>query len=235
VNLTKIFSSLVIIISSIAGVYYFFNYDDGEVLIITPLKDHYKSKPKINENFVHGYTGKSVYENLVSSSVSEKNSKNENLSPAPEKPIEIKTNTNVKEDVFLVSEEEIKENSESSVFNSLEHIMESGSSDNTAKKLNVTTITEIDENKIADKDSGKEKFYAQLAYSKSRKDINIILQRVLADNKFFKTTQHEIFQEKRSSGIQYELLAGPFYDFKAAKLVCTKIKLQNNKCIVVRK
>jgi hypothetical protein len=234
-NFSKIIISFVFIIFIFSGSYYFFNYDDGEILTITPSKEFYKSKPKINENFVHSYTGKAVYENLVSSSGVDKNSKNESLTVQPEKPIEIKTKTNVKEDVFSVSEEDIKENPEFSVFNSLENIMENQGGENSTKKLNVTTISDVDENKISDKESVKDKFYAQLAYSKSKKDINIILERVRADNKFFKTTQHEIFQEMRASGIQYVLLAGPFEDFKAAKLVCTRIKLQNNKCIVLRK
>lgn len=233
--LLSILVPLIISFVTYYGYYNFFN--SGEIPVIYPDSKEFKTTPKFKDNLIHHYSGKTVYENLI------KNNANKNnkikFSPEPEKPILFKEQKN-NIDVFAAATSIKQKNS--SVFDKLSQQTQSDvktKKNNEIKaynqKLNITSSSENTSRSIAIDKVEKHKFYVQLAYSRQKNDISAQIEKILINNKFLNKYNYGIYKDKKNDKIFYELLIGPFDDFKKAKLICTHVKLQKNKCIIVRK
>lgn len=208
------------------AVFFYFENDDDELQVIYPASEKIKKIIKTDNNFVKSYNGKAAYENLVRENL--KKQKNIQLSPKPEKPVKMEEKKSYL-DVFKIIEKPVKLAEKKSVFDSLKN-------EKNTKKLSVKSVDPI-KNITIDPiyRIEKDKFYVQLAYSKSQELVNEQVYIIKQNNNFLLKEKNLIYKSKRQNGILYEYLVGPLKDFKHAKLICTKVKLQSNKCIVVKK
>lgn len=239
------YALLIIIPIFLISIFFVFTNNNDEIVEIHPVNPLIKRKVEITNEFIQSYSGKAAYENLIKQG--KKKIDKINLKPKPEKPIKIQKKDG-KQDVFdalaskdvKVIQKKAKKNKEISVFDNLNsekpiNIKPKEIKANNVKKLNVKSLSEKKIAILKKSKIEKDKFYVQLAYSKSvekvKNDKNLINQ----NNSFLKKKQQAIYKIKKPKGLIYELLVGPFDDFKAAKIICTKVKLQENKCIIVKK
>ena len=101
--------------------------------------------------------------------------------------------------------------------------------------LNITTIKQVD---IRPKTGSRKKlsYYIQLGVYRSQGDAKKEWTKIKSGNKkLVGSLDSKVKKIKKPNGVYYELLAGPYNEFKPAKYICAKISLKSQKCIVVRK
>jgi len=226
----------------VAGLYFVFSSSDdrNEIPTLYPLHSKFKSIAQNQNDSVGTESEKTVYENFVFGSA--KKAKVIKLLPDPEAPVLLQNN--VEPDAFAESKEEDKQlpliqKPDVSVWGSLEEAVGLEKRDDLAIAKKALHITN-DSNKkkpsaIVQKDS-KKLFYAQLAYSRSTKDSSVLWNKIRNNNKkLLQNQQYKILKQKKDNTVFYELLAGPFEDFKEAKHLCRRVKLDKHKCLAVKR
>ncbi|MDX1916602.1 MAG: SPOR domain-containing protein [Rickettsiaceae bacterium] len=239
--------------------------NNNEIPVLIPPKGHYKIQAKIEEDLLNYDNNRTIYENfskkpknigaimlapdpeapmelsenlendifaLQNSSPIDKLPLTQNIVSAPRD-----ESTNVTNDVRDAENNKQQTNLEAK---SIWDIEEKGQEEikNQANKDNNLNITHIQQVDITPKNLLKTKlsYYIQLGVYRSSDEAQKQWTKTkLNHKKLLGSMNPQIKKIKKPTGVYYELLAGPYKEFKPAKYICTKISLKNQKCIVVRK
>lgn len=222
----------------VAGLYFVFSSSDerDEIPTLYPLHTKFKSVAQNQNDSVGNESEKTVYENFVFGSA--KKAKVIKLLPDPEVPV-LLPNTS-EPDAFAVNLEEEKKGllKDESIWGAVdeESIAKKDDELYAKKALHITNDSTKKTPPLAAKKVSPKAFYAQLGYSRSVKDSSAIWNRLKNNNKkLLQTQQYKILKQKRDNTVIYELLAGPFEDFKEAKHLCRRLKLEKQKCLAVKR
>lgn len=219
---------------------YLDNKYPAEIPVLSPLKSPYKVKASSDEVLLKGLD-KIIYENFAKNS--NKNTK-VNLTEEPESPVALNLETSFN-DIFEIGEKSsIKEIPASGSKNNTstaspesvwDNIEEGSNSSKQEKNLHVTSVKD---KKILKQALKKEypKYYSSLGYYRSSQDANKIWSLVKSSNKkLLAGYEPKIIKTKKDNSFYYELLVGPYDEFKIAKSMCKKIIFKNQKCMVSKK
>ncbi len=102
------------------------------------------------------------------------------------------------------------------------------------QNLNVTTVKQLN---ITPQKNKKDKigYFMQLGIYRSEVEAKKEWAKIKFNNKkLIGLREPKIKKVKKSNALYYELLAGPYEQFKSAKYACNKIILKKQKCIVAR-
>lgn len=218
---------------------YLDNKYPAEIPVLSPLKSPYKVKASSDEVLLKGLD-KIIYENFAKNS--NKNTK-VNLTEEPESPVALNLETSFN-DIFEIGEKSSLKEIPSSRSNKLtntgleaiwDNLEEGSNSSKQEKNLHVTTVKD---KKISKQVLKKEqpKYYSSIGYYRSSQDANKIWLAVKSSNKkLLSSYEPKIVKTKKDNSFYYELLIGPYDEFKIAKSMCKKIILKNQKCMVSKK
>ncbi len=240
---------IVSVIAIAVSVWYYFSENErAEIPTLFPSQQSYKTKPQTQTGFIHQDKDKTIYDNF---SMGLKSSRVIKLLPEPEAPLLLKQNNDFDNDVFSAlgsqnadSNNDIltKEEGHDSIWDNIDESMGSASKalpkkklDSDAKSLQITNISEIKSSPTANKIQKKQHYYIQLAYTRSSRDCEKQWEKIKSSNKkILSKHRHTIANHRKDDLVFYQLLAGPFDEFKEAKHICTRIKLEKHKCLVVK-
>ncbi len=234
---------ILIILCILAVIYLlFFREGDKEVVTLYPNYSEFKIKASGEQNLVQNLNAdKTIYESF--GQVGSQKASKINFSPAPEAPLFVEKNI-IEEDVFNIIPKEENSNlvnnsklNVESVWDALE-AEESPEAVNSRTKSNSLKITNLMDKALHEGNAKKHqvKYFIQLAYSRSQGEALNAWNRINSLNKkYLKNFTHNIDKQKRGGSIFYELYLGPFNNFREAKHLCTKLKLEKHKCLVIKK
>lgn len=226
----------------------FFKERESEIPVLYPLQQTCKTSPQVYTGFINHDKDKTIYENF---NTGLKSSRSIKLLPEPEAPLLLRQNSNFNNDVFSRANgnfiEEISDKADDvydPIWSSVDRAITDKEKDLLVEKPNkkVDTkslqITNIDEKKSSNlnkKIEKKQYYYIQLAYTRSAVDCEKQWERIkILNKKILWKQQHKVTTHRKNELVFYQLLVGPFDQFKDAKQVCTKIKLEKQKCLVLK-
>lgn len=242
-NSKKKLCFILIILSFFTVIYFLFlKGDNKEIIILRPNYLEFKIKASGDQNLVQNLNAdKTIYDSFAQVGT-QKNSK-VNFLPAPETPLIVDRNSSVDNVFNVIGKEENKDNIDlaNNSSNSVWDVVESDHSENETVKpqnSNILKITNLVDKALYVGAVKKDhvRYFVQLAYSRSQKEALNIWNRINSMNKkYLKNFTHSITKQKRGGSVFYELYVGPFSNFREAKHLCGKLKLEKHKCLVIKK
>ena len=241
-----IFSFLLIL--AIGFLFAFFYEDKGVVPTLYPDYTEFKIKPLNDQNLVQNLNSdKTIYDNF--SAPGAKKTMNVNFLPAPEDPLEVSpfevdsniftimTSQNNEKLYASISEKETRGNS---IWEGIDENNSKQNEDSIHLKGNILKVTSISDQNLRIRTQGSRKseakFFLQLFYSRSEAEALNSWNQIKANNKKpLRNVKHRIFKQKKGTAFFYELLVGPIESFNEAKHLCTKLKLEKHKCLIINK
>lgn len=259
-NKKVLFTIIAAILVAIAALYFLlFDEESGEIPTLYPLVANYKTAANSQQDLLSSENEGNIYENFTAPN--SKKAKLIKLLPEPEAPILLQQNSELSHDIF--SDELViahapndavshkaqkiitKEQGEDSIWENIEEA--TGKLDLGQPEAEKSQILEVKALKVTSLSEKKQvprifnqkiqtSFYVQLAYSRSQSELISQWNKIKNNNKkVLANFNYKIEKQKNEKLVSYELLIGPFSQFKEAKQLCTRIKLDKHKCLVVKK
>jgi hypothetical protein len=231
---SKILIFTVFLLAISGGYYLYETIYDNEIVVISPIKYPYKRPALQQESLFAKDSEKLIYQNF-DHSISKKNVEVKML-PEPEAPIILKKPKPLEDGQDIKKESSDEEAIKGSIWEVADSEIEN--KDKLEKTLKITNIKDV-QKKEGKKTSIKKsvQYFSQLGYFRSEKSAKEEWAKIKNRNKKHMAKLYPTINKlkKRNDGYHFELLAGPYNEFKSAKYLCKKISLKTQNCIVVKK
>ncbi|MDX2049840.1 MAG: hypothetical protein SFT93_01475 [Rickettsiaceae bacterium] len=222
----------------LASLFYYLSGQQKFIPLISPHKKPFKQIISSNSNKQPQDREKMIYEGF-SGKLHDKDSIN--ILPEPEDPIAIQTHD--QKNIFNIDEttnESALEQNMPDVWSGLKDITDKDSSAIGSIIVREQNDHNINENlEQTPKKTVLKEYYAHLGIYWDELDAKNEWTKIKNINKHILDSHSYIinkFKNKTSNAVfNYELLVGPFSEFKSAKLLCRKLNLKMQKCIVIKK
>jgi hypothetical protein len=232
----KILFFIALVLLGGGAYYYLDNIAPSEVVTISPIKYPYKIKAPQEESLFSKESEKLVYQNFEQ--VKDKKKSEVNILPEPEAPISL-SKENSQGEIFDIPESQAHSTQDVNKSESIWDLADDSDQNNVKieKTLKITSLKDKNHKKeVKEEKKKKNIFYSQLGYFRSDKLARQEWAKIKQANKKHLSKSNPTIKKvkKKNGGYHFELLVGPYDEFKSSKYLCKKITLKNQNCIVVK-